>query len=222
MPILYGAPISPFVRKVAIVLEEKNLPFEWKPVRPHDRLEEFQAVSPLGKIPAYKDDKIALADSSVISFYLEKMHPENPLYPTDTIELVRALWFEEYFDGALFTPMSIVFQEKWMNPVLGKPVDHAAMREALEKTPPMLDYLESELKPDQWIVGNRFSIADISIAIGFMNLNLTDYTLDAARYPKMKAHVERALKRPSFQKCDAFLKGFIVKMKERLAAKGNH
>ena len=71
MPVLYGAPLSPFVRKVAITLEEKNIPFDWNPVRPHDRLEAFRAISPLGKIPAYKDNALALADSSVICFDLE-------------------------------------------------------------------------------------------------------------------------------------------------------
>ena len=219
MPVLYGAPLSPFVRKVAVALGEKNIPFEWKPVRPHDRLEEFAHISPLGKIPAYKDDTIALSDSSVICFYLEKMHPEIPLYPADTLELVRALWFEEYFDGGMIKPMSTIYFQKWMNPIFyDKPTDEAQVKEAVEASAPLLAYLESELKPDRWIVGDRFSIADISLTVGFMNLNLTDYTLDKNRYPKLIAYIERAFERPSFRKCDAFMQSFIGQMHAKRAS----
>jgi len=217
-PILYGAPLSPFVRKVAVLLEEKNIAYEWNPVRPHDRLEEFQRISPLGKIPAYQDDKVALADSSVICFYLEKTHPEKPLYPTDTLELVRALWFEEYFDGTMITPLSTIYFQTWMNPLLGKPVDEAALKAAHEAVPPMFAYLESELNPNQWMVGDTFSIADISLTGGFLNLRLTDFKIDKQRYPKLAAYVERALERPSFKKCEVFMQGFIAKMKEKLLA----
>jgi len=218
MPILYGAPLSPFVRKVAVAMEEKNIAYEWNPVRPHDRLEEFGRISPLGKIPAYKDDLVALADSSVICFYLEKTHPEKSLYPADTLELVRALWFEEYFDGGMITPMSTVYFQKWMNPLLGKPMDEALVKEAIEITlPPMFDYLESQLKPNRWMVGEHFSIADISLAVGFMNLHLAGYPLDKMRYPKLAGYVERALERPSFKKCEAFMQVFIRKMKEKLS-----
>jgi len=219
MPILYGAPLSPFVRKVAVMLEEKNLPYEWKPVRPHDRDEEFRRLSPLGKIPAYRDDKIGLADSSVICFYLEKTHPEPALYPSDTLELVQALWWEEYFDGALVAPMSVIYFQRWANPLFrGKPTDETPLKEALEVTlPPMLAYLESNLKPDRWMIGDTFSIADISLATGFVNLHWADYKLDAALYPKLTAYVERTLARPSFKKCALFERAFIEKMKENHA-----
>ncbi len=54
------------------------------------------------------------------------MHPEKPLYPADTLELVRALWFEEYFDSGMIKPMSTIYFQTWMNPLLSnKPTDEA-------------------------------------------------------------------------------------------------
>jgi len=220
MPILYGSPISPFVRKVAVVLEEKGISYEWKQVRPHDKSEEFRSISPLGKIPAYRDDRIALADSSVISFYLEKTHPEIPLYPADTVDLAHALWFEEYFDGGLSVPLTTVFFQRWMNPVvLHKPTDEALVKDALEKKlPPMLGYLESQVRPGAWIVGEYFSIADISLALGFVNMQLIQYQLDSTLYPKLVAYLARIHARPSFQKATAAMHEFIRELKEKMAA----
>ena len=42
-----------------------------------------------------------IADSSAICAYIEKIHPESPLYPSDPYEYARALWYEEYCDTEL-------------------------------------------------------------------------------------------------------------------------
>lgn len=221
-PILYGAPLSPFVRKVAVVLEEKAIAYDWKPVRPHDfTAPDFLAISPLGKIPAYKDDKASLADSSVISFYLEKIYPEHPLYPDDTIALARALWFEEYVDGAMVTPMSDIYFHKFFNPLIGKPADQNVLKDAIEnRLPPMLAYLESQLKSAQWLVEDRFSIADITVAGSFLNLHMANYFIDEKAYPRLTAHIRNSYERPSFTKCNKSARDFLnsVKEKVRLAA----
>lgn len=209
-PTLYGSPISPFVCKAAVLLEEKKVDFEWLPTRPHDKDPTFRALSPFGKIPAYKDDKIGLSDSSVICFYLEKTFPTPPLYPTDTIQLTMALWWEEYFDEGLIVPMRNLFFQKWMYPVLlGKPTDEAVVVKALEEMPLLFDFVESKLSPDQWMVGDSFTIADISLASAFVNLRLAGYSLDASRHPKLIAYIKRIHARPSFQKTIAFGEEFI-------------
>jgi len=48
---LYGAGPSPFVRKVRVVLAEKNVSYEHDPVIPIGVSDEFRKLSPLGKIP---------------------------------------------------------------------------------------------------------------------------------------------------------------------------
>ena len=67
MPTVYGANASPFVRKVRVALAEKGIPYELDPVFPGPGITpEFRQMSPLGKIPAYRDGERTLADSSVI------------------------------------------------------------------------------------------------------------------------------------------------------------
>lgn len=210
LPVLYGSPISPFVCKAAVLLEEKHIDFQWLPVRPHDRDPGFSAISPLGKIPAYRDERIALSDSSVICFYLEKTYPTPALYPADTVELAQALWWEEYFDEGLIVPMRTIFFQKWQGPLLRNvPTDERILAEGYDRLPPMLDFVESRLRPNAWMVGDLFSIADISLAAAFVNLRWAEHAIDAHRHPKLTVYIERILSRPSFKKTIAFGNDFI-------------
>ena len=54
MPILHGADLSPFVRKVRFALAIKQIAHEQIPVIPFAKTDEFLALSPLGKIPVYQ------------------------------------------------------------------------------------------------------------------------------------------------------------------------
>src|SRR5258708_28903697 len=91
MPILYGTFGSPFVRKVVVALGEKGIAFDHDPVLPFGPTPEYRKISPLGKIPAFRDGDRTLADSSVIIAYLERTHPEPALYPSDPYEFARAV-----------------------------------------------------------------------------------------------------------------------------------
>lgn len=71
-PTLYGAPLSPFVRKARIVLAEKGIDYDLVPLDPFRKSEELLRLSPLGRVPALVDDGKTLADSGVIAQYLEK------------------------------------------------------------------------------------------------------------------------------------------------------
>ena len=91
MPTLYGALGSPFVRKAIVALTEKGIVYDHEQVVPFGPNPEYRKISPLGKIPAFRDGDRTLADSSVIIAYLERTHPEPPLYPQDAYEYARAL-----------------------------------------------------------------------------------------------------------------------------------
>ena len=67
MPItVFGAPLSPFVRKVRLCLQEKGLDYGLELVMPFTPPEWYLQLNPLGRIPAMKDGELGLADSSVI------------------------------------------------------------------------------------------------------------------------------------------------------------
>jgi glutathione S-transferase len=208
MATLYGVGGSPFVRKVRVVCAEKQIPYDHEAVFPGQLDRE---ISPLGKVPGWRDERGPLADSSIICAYLERVKPEPALYPRDPYEHARALWFEEYGDSALvgvFGPR--IFFKKVIGPrFLGQPCDQAEVQKTWdEEAPPLLDYLEGQISGD-WLVGRSFSIADIGIATQFVNLHQAGYRADAKRWPKVAAYVERVHARPSFAKLIAEDNAFL-------------
>lgn len=200
---IHGVGASPFVRKVRVVLAEKNVPYELNPVMPFGVSAEFKKISPLGKIPVLEtDDGKYVNDSSVICDYLEHVHPTPALYPTDPYLRARALWFEEYGDSAVVEATGGVFFQKIVGPAfLNQPTDEAALAKAWEQDcPAVFSYLEGELRaPDAPLVGDAFSIADIAIATFFVNLGHAGYAVPADRWPKLAGFIARVHARPSFK-----------------------
>jgi glutathione S-transferase len=202
MPTVYGVNASPFVRKVRVFLAEKGIAYDLDPVIPFNVSAEFKRMSPLGKVPAFRDGDRVLADSSVICAYLERVHPEPPLYPKDPYDYARALWFEEYGDSGLSAIIGAkVFFQKVVGPLFfGQPTDDAVVKKALEEElPPMYDYLEGQLGGDGALVGKRLSIADIGIATQFVNLRHAGCQVDPARWPKLATYLAALHARPSFK-----------------------
>ncbi len=202
MPKLLGAFGSPFVRKAFVALTEKGIPFEHEQTIPFGAPASFRKISPLGKIPAFQDGDRTLADSSVIIAYLEKIEPEPSLYPSDPYEYARALWFEEYGDGGLAPIIGgKIFFPKVIAPRFFKQEPNLAEIQKVvdNELPPMFDYLEGELGNNEYLVGNKFSIADIGIATQFVNFMLAGYSVDAKRWPKLVAYLNRIHSRPSFK-----------------------
>jgi len=202
MPTLYGTLGSPFVRKAIVALTEKGIAYEHDPVVPFGPNPEYRKISPLGKIPAFRDGDRTLPDSSVIIAYLERTHPEPPLYPSDPYEYARALWFEEYGDGGLAPILGTkIFFARMIGPrFFNQPTDEAVIKKVLdEEVPPLFDYLEKEIDDKKFLVGSRFTIADIGIATNFVNFQLAGCSIDATHWPKLVAYVEGIHNRPSFK-----------------------
>jgi glutathione S-transferase len=176
--------------------------YDLDPVIPVNVSPEFRKISPLGKVPAYRDGDVTLADSSIICAYLERAHPEPALYPSDPYEYARALWFEEYGDGGLAPVIGPkIFFQKVVGPMFfGQPTDAAVVQKAVnEELPVFFDYLESQLDAREAIAGTRFSIGDIGIASQFVNLRHAGFGVDATRWPKLAKYIERIHGRPSFK-----------------------
>jgi glutathione S-transferase len=203
--IVYGANLSPFVRKVRVALEEKGLKYTLEQVTPFAPPPEFLAISPLKRIPAFRDTDIpepnSLADSSIICDYLEHKFPKPALYPSDPYQRARALWFEEYADSAIAAAAGAgLFFERVVKKFLGQKPDESICKSTLtEKLPPLFDYLERELGSRDVFVGDQFGIADISIGTMFVNFAHCGEKVDAARWPRLAAYVKRVHERPSFK-----------------------
>ncbi len=203
--IVYGGNISPFVRKVRVALAEKGLEYKLENVNPFAPPPEFLEISPLKRIPAFRDTDLPepnhLADSSIICDYLEHKFPKPALYPSDPFLRARALWFEEYADSVVASNIGGgLFFERIVKKLMRRPTDETVCQTTLkEKLPPLFDYLEKEIGAHEFLVNNQFSIADISVGTMFVNFAHCGESVDAARWPKLAAYVQRLHARPSFK-----------------------
>lgn len=199
---VYGAPLSPFVRKVRLLLAEKGLDYQLEVVAPFHQPDWFFEISPLGRIPGFKDGDLTLADSSVIGQYIEEQYPEAPaLYGDTTAEKARIRWLEKYADYEL-APLTTfaVFLNRALNPTMGKACNEEAVQKALtEKLPKHFDYLERTLDGADYLVGNRLSAADLAFACQLINMQHGRESLDAARWPGLAALQARLCQRDSIQ-----------------------
>lgn len=198
---LIGAGLSPFVRKVRIALAEKGLAYEHDPMVPFGVSAEYKRKHPLGKIPCLEVDGRPLPDSSAIIAYLERVQPTPALYPSDPYDYARAIWFEEFADAGLINGAVAFFQQRVLQPLFfNKPGDEALVQKAANETlPPLFDYLEQELGSNDYLVGNRFTIADLAVGSILVNFRHGKGEIDAKRWPKLAAYVERIHSRPSFK-----------------------
>jgi glutathione S-transferase len=203
--VVLGASASPFVRKVRVALAEKGLDYELQAVNPFAPPAGWRDVSPLGRIPAFKDGDRVINDSSVICAYLERRFPEPALYPSDAYEYARALWFEEFVDGGLIPSSArTVFFPLVLAPLFaGKPGPEpeavaAAEKVVREDLPPFFDYLEREVGDGEFLVGGRLTIADVAAASPFVNLRHAGFAPARKRWPRLRAYLDRMHARPAF------------------------
>ncbi len=196
MPILYGVPPGPYVRKTMLALAHKHVEYSLKPTAPGSDDAEFRESSPIGKIPAFKPDSArGFSDSSVIVAYLERTCAVNPLYPEDNDDYAQALWLEEYADTKMSEATNALYFQRVVGPIYFKHVtDNERVEEIITKLlPPVLDYLETVVKADTWIFGDRLSIADLCIGSNLISLKHASYGIDANKWPNLAAFFARFL-----------------------------
>lgn len=199
--ILYGASMSPFVRKVIAFAAEKGIELDVQPIRVGDQDPDFRRASPFGKMPALADGDYRLCDSSAIIHYLEAKQPEPALIPADPQLRGKCIWFEEFADTILAGCGAKMFFNRIVAPIFLKRPGDLAAAEAAERNelPPILDYLERTVPDgDGYLVSDGLTLADIAVAGPFANLGHLGIAIDESRYRKTLAYTGRILSRPSF------------------------
>jgi glutathione S-transferase len=213
MIVIYGSSMSPFVRKAMVFAIEKGIPYDAQPGGARAIDPDFAKASPFGKIPAMKDGDFLLADSTAMVTYFDAIKLEPNLIPTEAKARARTIWYEEFADTMVADCGAKIFFTRVVGPkFMGIQTDpavaDAAQRDAFPK---LVDYLESLIPPSGYLVEDRFTLADISIASPFATMALGGCPVSAETHPRTAAYLDGILARPSFA-------GLIEKEKALLAA----
>lgn len=221
MTVLYGAPLSPFVRKAMLTLAYKGVEYDQIIVSPENRTEDFFRISPLGKIPAYKDDRVELCDSTVICEYLDDKYPTPELFPFGAAQRARTRWYEEYADTALAEVCTIkIFRNNFLKPViLDQEPDRDELKKAItEELPKVLDFLELELAEKRYFVAGILSMADLAVSSQLLSLRICNISLDLARWPRLGSYLSRLCARDIYQAQIKLENRTIERLKEKRVA----
>jgi glutathione S-transferase len=197
---VFGGLPSPYVRKVCLVLEEKGLPWELQLRNPNSEDAAFRACSPFGKIPGFADGDYRLCDSSAIVAYLEAQYPERPVLPAEPRARGRTVWFDEFADTIFAASgLKIMFNRFVAPKFLKIPGNEAIALEGEAELPRSLDYIESIVPESGWLLGETFTLADISVASVFRTLTYVGHEPKPETHPGTAAWYDRVRARPAWQ-----------------------
>ena len=129
------SPLSPFVRKVEMFLQLKDIECARTPVTPFALPEGYEVINPLKRIPALEVDGRYLADSAVICRFLEDLYPAPVLIPGDPWLKARIGWLEKFADYELAPAITATaFRHRVLFRSMGTPYDEDAIAAALAQT----------------------------------------------------------------------------------------
>ncbi len=195
---LYYAPFTRSSRP-RWLLEELGVPYEL--VRIDMKAKEHKSpaylkLHPHGSVPALDDDGVVLIESAAICAYLAEKHAAQGLGPKDLAE--RGQWLQWLF-YAMATLEGPTLQA-WGARKLEDDVAVAKFAEARLRLDVALPYLDRALAAHQFLVGDRFTAADVVVASMLVLLQPTPL-LD--EHPAVKDYVARMKARPAFSRARA-------------------
>ena len=178
MRALYHLPLSPYARKVRLVLAEKRLPVELHIEKPWERRPEYLELNPAGTVPTLvEDNSMVIPDSAVICEYLDEAYPDHPLMGDTIVERVEVRRLAAWFDGKFAAEVTQnLLGEKYMRQQArrGNP-EPAAIRTGYTALRYHLDYLGWLAENREWLAGQNLSLADFAAAA---HLSCLDYIGD--------------------------------------------
>ena len=193
---LLGSSTSPYVRKVRLVLLEKNIPHEYVLDPPTTPESLVLRVNPLGRIPALiLDDGFCVFDSSVITDYADTLNDTPILIPrNDVFARLRVKRWEALADGIMDSAV-VVRVESLRPPENQQPSILELHNTAVSKA---LEFASQSLGENQWCEGAPLTLADLALVSALLYLDLRQAERDwRGAYPNLKNWFERMSQRPS-------------------------
>lgn len=186
-------------------LEELGLDYDLEvlPFPPRLFKREFLEDNALGTIPFFRDGEVELTESCAICHYLATrpgnerlaLAPEHPEYGQFLNWLYHA-------DATLTFPQTIVMRYRVLEPT---PEKEAVAEDYAKWFIARLRRLDAQLEHREYLVGERFTIADIAVAYAlYLGVQLR---LHERYKPQTRAYLDRMTSREAFARADALGRG---------------
>jgi len=201
--LLYHDPRAPNPRRVRIFLAEKGVTVETIEVTiatGANRAPPYLVKNPLGLLPVLElDDGRILRESVAISHYIEELHPEPNLFGADPWERAMVEQWNRHAELELLWPIAQTFRNThafWQGRIKQSPEFGAITKDIANDR---LEWFDGELGKRQYLAGDRFTIADITllcavdfgrivdIRLGDKHANLKRWHAEVSARPSSKA-----------------------------------
>ncbi len=197
---LYHFPLSPFSRKVRLVLAEKKIEVKLVEELYWEQGADFLRRNPAGKVPVLKLGQRHFSESMAICEYLEETHPAPPLMPRSAEarhEVRRVVaWFDDKFHHDV--TKKLLGERVFKKMTGGGYPDSALVKSGSRAVKYHLDYMAWLLESRRWLAGNEMSLADFAAAA---HLSCLDYISDVDwnRSETVKDWYAKIKSRPAFR-----------------------
>lgn len=191
---IYGIAASRTMRPLWAALE-LGIDFKHEPVafgEAGSRKAEFLALNPNGKIPALKDGDLVLFESMAIDWYLARKYDNGKGLAPRTLEEEAAIlqW--------TFWAMTEVEKQiiEWAFNAFVWPAEKRSPKvaeAAMASIQAPLKVLDQALAGKEWLVGGRFTLADLNVAAVMYRL----LQADLSHVPNVQIWLRRCLERPA-------------------------
>jgi glutathione S-transferase len=154
----------------------------------------YLAINPQGQIPCMIDGALTLTESMAITLYLATQYGGD-LGPHDAAETaLMAQWALHAVSAVEVPALEIMYAQRDAG---GTPEGEATVAVAAEKLLRPFQRLEGHLAQHPYLVGNRFTVADINTAECVRYAQGHDALM--ARFPALSTWLARLQSRPAFQ-----------------------
>jgi glutathione S-transferase len=193
IPRLWHFRISHYNEKVRWALDFKRWPHVRTALVPGWHMRTARRLTDQTSLPILEIDGRTLHDSTAIIEELERVRPDPALYPEDPAARARALAHEDYFDDKVAPDLRRLFWSCYLphwsactrmctdgrgalarlafgatfpiaRPLFRRQLGMSELACARDRLAGYFDRLESAIGPSGYLVGDRFSIADLTAA----------------------------------------------------------
>lgn len=149
---------------------------------------EFRAASPMGKVPALVDGKVQMSESAAICLYLADRYSSGTLAPAVDDPLRGKFLYWLMYTPAVIEP---AMSEKFNG------VESNRGRSGWGDFELMIETLESGLNKRTWILGKKFTAADVMVGSSAVFMRMFDMLPESTT---ISTYANRCLERPAYQK----------------------
>jgi glutathione S-transferase len=203
--VLYYNPMSR-ARIAHWMLEEVGAPYRVQLVsleKGEQKKPDFLAVNPMGKLPTLTHRGTVVTESGAICAYLADAFPAAGLAPSPTSPERGTYYRWMFFGAGCFEPAII-------DRMLGRQPPDKPMAMGYGKYEDAVDTLQKALTPGPYVLGDRFSAADVFLAsqIGFGMM-----TKALEPKPAFVAYMARVGERPAYKRYNDQVGKYVEQMK---------